>query len=57
MAETNRNKGEITTDMDAYAHSLAITNYLREPVIRSAIQALQLPEGTRGLDAGCGIGL
>ena len=30
---------------------------LREPIFRSAIQALQLPPGSRGLDAGCGIGL
>lgn len=29
---------------------------LREPVLRKAIQALQLPHGSRGLDAGCGIG-
>jgi demethylmenaquinone methyltransferase/2-methoxy-6-polyprenyl-1,4-benzoquinol methylase len=28
-----------------------------EPTICSAIQALQLPSGSRGLDAGCGIGL
>lgn len=27
-----------------------------EPAIRSAIRALQLPSGSRGLDAGCGIG-
>lgn len=32
-------------------------NALREPVLRSAIQALQLSSETRGLDAGCGIGL
>ncbi len=30
---------------------------LREPVLHAAIQALQLPPGSRGLDAGCGIGL
>jgi demethylmenaquinone methyltransferase/2-methoxy-6-polyprenyl-1,4-benzoquinol methylase len=34
-----------------------VSNPLREPVLRSAIQALQLPSGSRGLDAGCGIGL
>jgi demethylmenaquinone methyltransferase/2-methoxy-6-polyprenyl-1,4-benzoquinol methylase len=44
-------------EMDTYAHSLSVTNPLQEPVIRSAIQALQLPPGSRGLDAGCGIGL
>lgn len=30
---------------------------LREPVLRSAVQALQLPFGSTGLDVGCGIGL
>jgi SAM-dependent methyltransferase len=44
-------------DMDAYAQQLAVCNPLIEPVIPSAIQALQLPAGSRGLDAGCGIGL
>ena len=34
-----------------------VFNPLREHVLRSAIQALQLPPGSRGLDAGCGIGL
>jgi ubiquinone/menaquinone biosynthesis C-methylase UbiE len=43
--------------MDAYAQQLAVCNPLSEPVIPSAIQALQLPSGSRGLDAGCGIGL
>ena len=43
-------------DMDTYAHKLYLSNFLREPVIRSAAQALQLPSGSRGLDAGCGIG-
>jgi len=32
-------------------------NPLREPVLSSAIQSLQLPPGSLGLDAGCGIGL
>jgi ubiquinone/menaquinone biosynthesis C-methylase UbiE len=32
-------------------------NPLRAPVLRSAIQALHLPSGSHGLDAGCGIGL
>ena len=42
--------------MDTIAHKLYLSDFLREPVIRSAIQALQLPSGSRGLDAGCGIG-
>jgi len=32
-------------------------NRLRAPVLRSAIQFLQLPSGSRGLDVGCGVGL
>jgi demethylmenaquinone methyltransferase/2-methoxy-6-polyprenyl-1,4-benzoquinol methylase len=43
--------------MDAYAQRLAVSNPLSEAVIPSAIRALQLPPGSRGLDAGCGIGL
>ena len=42
--------------MDTIAHKLYLSDFLREPAIRSAIQALQLPSGSRGLDAGCGIG-
>jgi demethylmenaquinone methyltransferase/2-methoxy-6-polyprenyl-1,4-benzoquinol methylase len=34
-----------------------VSNPLREPILRSAIQALQFPLGSQGLDAGCGIGL
>lgn len=43
--------------MDTYAQRLAVSNPLVEPAIRSAIQALRLPSGSRGLDTGCGIGL
>jgi len=42
--------------MDTYAYKLYLSDFLREPLIRSAIQALHLPSGSRGLDAGCGIG-
>ena len=45
------------TGTDTYKRSLAESNPLREAVLRSAIQALQLPSGSQGLDAGCGIGL
>jgi ubiquinone/menaquinone biosynthesis C-methylase UbiE len=44
-------------ETDYLIRMATITNPLREPVLRSAIQALQLPMGSRGLDAGCGIGL
>ena len=39
-----------------YAEKLRLADFLREPVIRAAIQALDLPAGSRGLDVGCGIG-
>ena len=32
-------------------------NALREPVLQSLVQGLNLPEGSQGLDNGCGIGL
>lgn len=40
-----------------YVQMANVFNRLREPMLRSAIQALQLPSGSQGLDAGCGIGL
>jgi ubiquinone/menaquinone biosynthesis C-methylase UbiE len=45
------------SELGAYAEKLLVTNPLREPVVREVIQALGLPAGSRGLDAGCGIGL
>jgi len=44
-------------EIEYVAQMLYVGNPLLEPVVRSAIQALQLPSGSRGLDAGCGIGL
>ena len=45
------------TDTGLYIQRLLEANPLREPVLRSAVQALQLPIGSHGLDVGCGIGL
>ena len=45
------------TDTEKYIKRLLLTNPLREPVIRRAIRILELPKGSFGLDAGCGIGL
>jgi len=45
------------TDTDAYLQRLEVSTSLTEPTVCAAIQALQLPSGSRGLDAGCGIGL
>ena len=44
-------------DADLIIQNLLEANPLREPTLRSIIQSLQLPRGSRGLDAGCGIGL
>jgi demethylmenaquinone methyltransferase/2-methoxy-6-polyprenyl-1,4-benzoquinol methylase len=45
------------TDTQAYIQRLLEANPLREPVLRTAIQALQLSPGSHGLDVGCGVGL
>jgi len=45
------------TDKDEYIKKLTETHPLRESILRSAIRTLKLPSGSRGLDAGCGIGL
>ena len=44
-------------DTESYIQSLLESNSLREPILREMVRALQLPKGSRGLDAGCGIGL
>ncbi len=40
-----------------YFEKLLSTHQLREPVLRNAIKALEQPEGSAGLDVGCGAGL
>ena len=45
------------TDTDTYIRMLMESYPLREPLLRSVIQTLRLPMGSKGLDAGCGIGL
>jgi len=53
-----KNSTESTVpDTDTYLQGLLVTNPLQEPIFRSAIHALDLPQGSRGLDVGCGIGL
>jgi demethylmenaquinone methyltransferase/2-methoxy-6-polyprenyl-1,4-benzoquinol methylase len=44
-------------DTNHFVQIAYVTHSLREPVLRSAIQTLKFPSGSRGLDAGCGIGL
>jgi ubiquinone/menaquinone biosynthesis C-methylase UbiE len=57
MGDERNTSASKLPEMDAYAQKLAVSNPLSELIIPSAIQALQLPPGSRGLDAGCGIGL
>lgn len=45
------------SSINSYIQKLVETAPLRENVIRAAIKALKLPSGSKGLDAGCGIGL
>ena len=47
----------VTIDLEQYLKRLYLSNPLREDVIRTSIEALRLPLGSCGLDAGCGIGL
>ena len=44
-------------DTETYINALLSINPLRESLIWEAIETLQLPSGSDGLDAGCGIGL
>jgi ubiquinone/menaquinone biosynthesis C-methylase UbiE len=41
---------------ETYLEKLRLADHLRTSTVRSAIQALGLPSGSRGLDAGCGAG-
>ncbi|MCD4751433.1 MAG: class I SAM-dependent methyltransferase [Thermoanaerobaculales bacterium] len=43
-------------DLETYLDKLVLSQPLRDPAIRQAIRAFELPDGSRGLDAGCGIG-
>ena len=44
-------------ETENYIRQLKEFDALKEPIVRSAIQALKLPLGSQGLDVGCGIGL
>jgi ubiquinone/menaquinone biosynthesis C-methylase UbiE len=48
---------ETLTETELYIQRLLETNPLRKPLLRSIIQSLPIPQGSRGIDAGCGIGL
>ncbi len=47
----------MTNNTDLQIKALEQANPLREPALKSAIAALRLSPGSRGLDIGCGIGL
>jgi ubiquinone/menaquinone biosynthesis C-methylase UbiE len=50
-------QGSAQTELEiSYLGMAGPIHHLSEPAIRAAIDALQLPSGSRGLDAGCGIG-
>jgi demethylmenaquinone methyltransferase/2-methoxy-6-polyprenyl-1,4-benzoquinol methylase len=56
ISKSDIRKSEID-EADEYARRLAVLDPLRAPAFRAAIEALRLPEGSQGLDVGCGIGL
>lgn len=43
-------------EIEEYIEKLEVNNPLRESTLQSVIRALDLPVGSRGLDAGCGTG-
>jgi len=45
------------SDPAAYMKELYQSDPLQDPVVRRIVRAIGLPEGSRGLDAGCGVGL
>ena len=57
MKKQEDNSTSMSPDLETYVRKLKETNTLRESILYSAIQALNLTDGSKGLDAGCGIGL
>ena len=57
MGNNENNVSRMNPGVAAYMESLLVTNPLMESMYRAAIKALQLPAGSHGLDAGCGVGL
>ena len=45
------------SDPAAYMKKLYQSDPLQDPIMRRIVRAIGLPEGSRGLDAGCGVGL
>ena len=42
--------------MSNYATQLYLSDFLRQPLIRTIVNTLNLPQGSTGVDIGCGIG-
>jgi len=55
MGNANQNSEDAKIEV-SYLGMAAWVHRVTEPAVRSAIRALQLPRGTRGLDVGCGVG-
>lgn len=56
MENSKRDMERDATDSDTIAHRIDLGDLLRHQITPSALHALMLPTGSRGLDAGCGIG-
>lgn len=56
MSNNRKSDKSQNSSLNSYIQKLLVSHPLREPVLRQVIQALPLPRGSRGLDAGCGIG-
>jgi ubiquinone/menaquinone biosynthesis C-methylase UbiE len=56
MAKKPNQNSETVKGEVSYLGMAARIHRVTAPAIRSAIRALQLPPGSRGLDAGCGVG-
>jgi demethylmenaquinone methyltransferase/2-methoxy-6-polyprenyl-1,4-benzoquinol methylase len=44
------------SNMKTYATKLHLSDYLREPLVRRIVNTLNIPQGSKGADIGCGIG-
>ncbi len=56
MAKKPNQNSETVKGEVSYLSMASNIHRVTGPAIRSAIRALQLPAGSRGLDAGCGVG-
>jgi ubiquinone/menaquinone biosynthesis C-methylase UbiE len=44
-------------DPTSYMENMYLSSPVQEPLVRQVVQAIELPTGSCGLDAGCGVGL